>query len=398
MYYALFSRSCTLLGLAAACLALPAQAIDNPRRITYVGQPLPAAPAPSATVTNADGTMLITPLRAQANLGLLFHSTVTFGTVNSNMSGQGTRFDITPAANAIPYRMSVHDQRASSHIYLYADCMNTATQAIETCDLLNNTTLFPRTNHPLGSGAYVYYPIVEDGGGGWILIRTPGNWNQNQQSNGLFIDLPPTVRAVYFYSVNNANSGDFTAGSVMVADAPRISKQFASSNVQPGQSTTLTIDVRGPGFGGGNGGTAGPVPGLQLTDLLPAPLTVTSASTTCQGGTLTATAGSNSVSLANATLPNDGCTVTVDVLWPDTPQGIAACQSTPRVVNTITPGTGFSTAVGQMADVASAELNCSYSGPAAGVEAKPVPALGLVGLLMTSFGLAGLGLWRRRRA
>lgn len=387
------SRLSATVGLLAACLCLPVHAIDNPRRITFDGQPIPAVTVPpsAATVSNGNGTMLVNPLRS--TLGLLFHPTVSYGVANSNMAGQGTQFDITPAANAIPYRLMVQDQRNSSYQYIYADCMNQTTQAIETCDLLNNQTQFPRTNLPPSGSPYTQLPVVSDGGGGWLLVTTPGN---GLQSNGLYIDLPPTVRKVYFYTVNYANQQDFISGSVLVADAPSVSKTFAPTSVTPGNNSTLTITVKGPGFGGGNGGTAGPVPGLNLTDVLPAPLTVASASTTCTGGTLTAASGSNTISLTNATLPNDGCTVTVDVQWPGSAAGISACQATPRVTNTITAPSQFSTAVGQMDAPATADLDCTYVAPPV-QNANPVPMLGSGALLATSLGLLGLGSWRSRK-
>jgi hypothetical protein len=356
--------------------------------------PVATTPPSNATVSNADGSMVISPLRA--GLNLFFHPTLSYGINNANMAGVGTQFEITPAANTIPYRLAVADQRASSYQYIYAECMNPATQVIAACDLLNNQTQFPRTNYPTSAAPYTELPAVGNGGGGWMLIYTPGAWNANIQSNGLYVDLPPTVRRIYFYTVNNIANGDFIAGSVFVADAPSVSKAFAPANVTPGEHSTLTITVKGPGFGGGNGGTAGPVPGLNLTDVLPAPLTVASASTTCTGGTLTAAAGSDTISLANATLPNDGCTVTVDVQWPSTAAGIGACQATPAVTNTIDPAQGqFSTAVGQMNTPATADLSCTYVAPPA--DATAVPTLGAFSLLATSLGLLGLGLRRSRQ-
>lgn len=367
--------------------------MENPRRLTFVGQPVPAVTSPpsAATVSNSDGTMVVNPLRG--NLNLLFHPTLTYGINNDNMSGQTTQFEITPASNAIPYRVMVQDQRNSSYQYIYATCMNPATQALETCDLVNNQTQFPRTNFPTSGSPYTQTPEVYDGGGGWLLVTTPGN---GLQSNGLYIDLPPNVRKVYFSTVNYSNGRDFISGSVMMANAPSVSKAFAPANVAPGERSTLTITVKGPGFGSGDGGTAGPVPGLNLTDVLPAPLTVHSASTTCTGGLLTATPGSNTVSLSNATLPNDGCTVTVEVQWPDTASGISACQANPTVTNTITPPRQFNTAVGQMDTPATADLNCTYVAPPVRTP-TPVPGLGDWAMLATSLGLLGLGLWGGRK-
>lgn len=338
--------------------------------------------------------MLVSPLRS--NLNLFFDSTLTYGVSNNNMAGLGTQFEITPASNAIPYRLMVQDQRTSSYQYIYATCMNPATQALEACDLVNNQTQFPRTNFP-ASGApspYTQTALASDGGGGWLLITTPSGGGT--QSNGLYIDLPPTVRKVYVYTINYSTNRDFISGSVMMANAPSVRKAFAPATVVPGGNSTLTLTVSGPGFGGGSGGTAGSVPGLNLTDVLPAPLTVASASTTCAGGTLTAPAGGTTISLANATLPNDGCTVTVDVQWPGTALAISACQATPTVTNTITAPGQFNTSVGQMDTPATADLSCSYVPPRV-ESARAVPGMGDWAMLVTSLGLLGLGFWAGRR-
>ena len=66
------ARLSAIASLLAGCLCLPVHAIDNPRRITFDGQPIPAVTVPpsAATVSNGNGTMLVNPLRS--TLGLFF--------------------------------------------------------------------------------------------------------------------------------------------------------------------------------------------------------------------------------------------------------------------------------------------------------------------------------------
>ncbi len=317
----------------------------------------------------------------------MFSVAVTYFTGNTYASANvDTTFTITPAAGAVPYRINVGDMRASSYMNIGAKCLDPANAAgpwIQ-CNL-TNTASFPRTNNPIGTGTYGFLPDVYDNwpSNGWITVGTPGPINWNQQSNGLYIDLPPTVREITIISGNQLrNNGEFTYATVFVADAPRVSKSFAPAAVKPGEQSTLTISLAGPGFGksidaidGGIGGgwaglagVPGAVPGVQLTDVLPTPLTLVSASTTCTGGTLTAAAGSNTLALKDAAIPNDGCIITAVVQWPGTPQGIHACNKT--LTNTITPPSQFSTLAGQLSTPANADLACTYTPPPKPPEAQ----------------------------
>lgn len=405
-----------LLALCVASLSLPALAIDNPRIVSYDGQTPPTTSAASATFSNTNATMTVAPITVNGGSGtnLSFRLWQSYALGNSNIRNQRTTITIDPSANAVPYRMQVQDQRSSSAQRIQAECIDPANPAgaLITCDL-GNTTQFPRTDFPVSPSPYNEISLVS-WATPWLLIQTPGTSNQSRQSNGIYIDLPPTVRRITFQAVNSIDNGDLIAGAVYVADAPSVSKSFAPASVQPGGQSTLTISLKGPGFGqavpaignapAGNGGVAGAVPGVNLTDLLPAPLTLVSASHNCTGGTLTAAPGSNNLSLANASIPNDGCTITAQVQWPGSPEGISACRATPQVTNTITPPSQFSTLVGQMDTPASAILACTpppvvvVDPPVIGPQAPvAVPALGLGALLLTSGGLLGLGLLTGRQ-
>jgi len=153
-----------------------------------------------------------------------------------------------------------------------------------------------------------------------------------------------------------------------------VSKTFAPASVAPGGTSTLTITVK-------NGGPTS-VTGIQVTDNLPTPLTIApapAACTTCTGGTLAAAAGTSAVSLTGATLAaNSTCTITVPVQWPAASAPQCSLNSVNgSAVNTITPGTDFTTDFGQVNTPATATLGCQGAAyaPAIGVS-KTVTSTG----------------------
>jgi uncharacterized repeat protein (TIGR01451 family) len=110
-------------------------------------------------------------------------------------------------------------------------------------------------------------------------------------------------------SSNAASGGPATDTLVVILAAPTATKTFAPILVATGVVSTMTITLS-------NGNTSA-ITGVNFADNYPAGLmnaTPLSASTTCAGGTVTATAGGSSVALADATIPASGnCTVTVNV-------------------------------------------------------------------------------------
>jgi uncharacterized repeat protein (TIGR01451 family) len=117
-------------------------------------------------------------------------------------------------------------------------------------------------------------------------------------------------------SSNQGGSGAAATATLMVAPnpppvgPPTLTKSFGSSSVAVSGSTTLTFTVSNP-----NSGSA--LTGVGFTDTLPAGLVVSTPSGltgTCGGGTITAAAGSSSVSLAGASLAGGAsCTFSVKV-------------------------------------------------------------------------------------
>jgi LPXTG-site transpeptidase (sortase) family protein len=91
-----------------------------------------------------------------------------------------------------------------------------------------------------------------------------------------------------------------------------VAKRFTPSTFSPGGTTTLTITLQNP--------KSTPYTGVNVTDTLPAPLTVVSVGTNTCGGTVSST--TNSVSLAGGTIPAGSptalgtCTISIQVTAP----------------------------------------------------------------------------------
>lgn len=363
------------LAIASALLMGHSYAAENEVLLNFNGQ---ANTEPS--YTSSKGTMTVNP----PGVGN-FSVTTADHTMTINMPGGGVTTVITPSASAVPTKIAVWDQRASTSRNISAICMNPTTLADEPCNF-GDAALFPWTDHP--PSAYPYTQLSDHfWNGNALTVSTPGT--PDLQSNGGYITLPPYVRQITVTAFGSASS-DFSALDILMADAPSISKAFAPNAVVPGGQSTLTISVKNPDLGA-------PIPALAVTDVLPAPLTVVSATHTCTGGVLTAAAGTNTISLNDATLPTDGCQITAVVAWPGDAGGISACTANPTVTNRITPSTQFTTAVGQLDTEAVAELNCSYTPPVI-TTPTAVPTLGEWTLVMLTSLMALLGVtWLRRR-
>ena len=112
-------------------------------------------------------------------------------------------------------------------------------------------------------------------------------------------------------------------GTVSIGAALTVAKAFAPATVFAGQNTVLTVTVT-------RAANASALSSIAFTDTLPALHLIAStpgASTTCTGGTVTAVAGSNSVSLSGGSLLGGAaatsCTVSVNVTTPSGSSGTA---------------------------------------------------------------------------
>jgi hypothetical protein len=129
---------------------------------------------------------------------------------------------------------------------------------------------------------------------------------------------PSTYSANAVFITESANQSTFFSGNgttyVLNPLAPPVfTKAFADSQIQLfgiGNNTTLSFTITNPPA------NPSPLTGLAFTDVLPAGLIVATpnALTSSCGGTVTATAGSNSISLSGGTLAaNASCTISLSV-------------------------------------------------------------------------------------
>lgn len=330
-----------------------AHAVENETLMQFNGQ---ANNLPLYTSATGLGTMAVSPPGAGNFSVPADHSAIM------TMPGNGITTVFTPSSTAVPTKVTFFDQRNSTYRRISAKCLNPTTQVIEACDL-SNQTLFPRTNYPATGGPYTQNTVYNWYGAPTNALEPYTPPGGGGQSNGGYITLPPYVREVTVTAYGSGNP-DFSGADLYVADAPSVSKAFAPAAVNPGAQSTLTITLKNPGLGA-------PIPNMNVTDVLPAPLKIVSASHTCTDGTLTAAAGSSTLSLTGASLPTAGCAITAQVEWPGDAAGISACVATPTVSNRITPPAQFNTAVGQLNTEALATLSCAYTPPVVSVACTP---------------------------
>jgi uncharacterized repeat protein (TIGR01451 family) len=104
-----------------------------------------------------------------------------------------------------------------------------------------------------------------------------------------------------------ANTVVSNTATLTVLNRPVVAKQFSPNPIVTGQNSTLTITLTNT--------NAVAITGVAFTDTYPAGVTnASTASTTCPGGTATATVGGGAVALSAGTiLASSSCTVTVTV-------------------------------------------------------------------------------------
>lgn len=165
--------------------------------------------------------------------------------------------------------------------------------------------------------------------------------------------------------------GGAANASVIVMAPPTIRKTFGAAIVTPGGMTTLSFTLANPSP------NTLPITGLAFTDTFPAGMLVATPNGlvgSCDGGTISAAAGSGTVSLSGAMLPAGGtCTFTVNVVI----TGIGVVTNTTGPVTSSEGGSGASAS----ASVTLGDLPIPTLAPA---------GLALFGVLLALLGLAAI--------
>lgn len=120
-------------------------------------------------------------------------------------------------------------------------------------------------------------------------------------SLGTYTNLIPANAITTDQGQTNSNPA---SAPLYVVNQPTVSKAFSPSSVSAGQSATLTVTI--------SNGASVALTGLALSDSLPSGMVIAAtpaASTTCANGSVTAQAGTASLSVAGASIPANGsCT------------------------------------------------------------------------------------------
>jgi len=136
-------------------------------------------------------------------------------------------------------------------------------------------------------------------------------------------------------SATESGNGSTATASIDVFAPPSIAKSFTPNVIAPGTSSALAFTINNPAA------NPGALTGIGFTDTLPANLvlaTPNGLSGSCGGGTITATAGSGTVSLSGATLAaGASCTFSVNVTAP-----IGIYNNTTSAVTSTNGGNGNS--------------------------------------------------------
>ncbi|MBI4751529.1 MAG: DUF11 domain-containing protein [Acidobacteria bacterium] len=153
---------------------------------------------------------------------------------------------------------------------------------------------------------------------------------------------------------SNGGTGNTASATVTVAAPPTISKAFGAPTIALDGSTTLTFTITNPN-------TTVPLTGVSFTDSLPAGLVVATPPnvTGVCSGTVTAVAGSSTISLSGGSLTAGGnCTITVNVTG--TTAGVK--NNTTGNVSSTQSGAG-GTASASITVVAPASISKAFSAP-----------------------------------
>ena len=127
--------------------------------------------------------------------------------------------------------------------------------------------------------------------------------------NGTFTILATPTPTTFTYTAPAglaASSGGTAKVGIIILEPPQITKSFGAATIPINGTTTVTFSINNPNVVAIN---------ASFTDTLPTGLQVGSTpgvTNTC-GGTVTAAAGSGSISFSNNLIPTGNCTITVNI-------------------------------------------------------------------------------------
>jgi uncharacterized repeat protein (TIGR01451 family) len=142
----------------------------------------------------------------------------------------------------------------------------------------------------------------------------PANGSCSFSINVTGVNPGHQVNTTGVIGANEGGNGGTATATVDVLGPPSIAKSFTPSVIAPNTNSALTFTITNPAA------NPGALTGVGFTDPLPANLIVAAPnglSGNCGGGTITATAGSGTVSLSGASIAaGSSCTFTVNVSGP----------------------------------------------------------------------------------
>ena len=190
----------------------------------------------------------------------------------------------------------------------------------------------------------------------------------------------------------NGGTGNTANANLTVAAAPTVTKSFGASTAPVSGSVALSFAVTNPN-------TSLMLDGIAFADALPAGLLVATPNGltgSCGGGTITATAGSGTISLASATLAAGAtCNFSVNV----TPQNAGVFNNTTGAISSNESGAGTPSNTATLTGVAPPSVTKTFGAASIGLGAStsltfaitnPNASVGLTGVGLTDNLPAGL--------
>jgi uncharacterized repeat protein (TIGR01451 family) len=317
----------------------------------------PLRPQPKSPIRRdpvANGSCFVSVEVKATSVGVLSNTT---GPISANESGPGAASNtatltVTQAPTVVPPTVSKAFGDASIPINGTTSLSFTITNPNSTTELVNIglTDMLPSglvvaTPNNLGGSCLGDGGVVTaDPGSTSITLSTlnlPGGTacsfsvNVTGTSSGVKNNVSGNVTATFDdgSGTSQAITGGTASASVVVLVPPSITKVFSPAIIAPTGVSVLSFTITNP--------PVNPVAltGVGFTDTLPANLVVTTpsgATGSCNGGTLTAVAGSNTISLTGGTIPSNGsCTVSANVT-----SAISGVYTNSTTVTSANAGTG----------------------------------------------------------